>query len=68
MWVKAEPLYKRSLAILEKVLGPEYPHVATSLNNLALLYQVQGNYTDAGKLEARAKAIQTKHTRENSAE
>jgi tetratricopeptide (TPR) repeat protein len=31
---EAEPLYERGLAILEKALGPEYPLVATSLNNL----------------------------------
>ena len=28
----------RSLAIREKTLGPDHFHVATSLNNLALLY------------------------------
>ena len=32
---EAEPLYERSLAILEKVLGPEHPHVAAVINNLA---------------------------------
>ena len=31
----AKPLYERSLAIREKVLGPDHPHVASSLNNLA---------------------------------
>ncbi len=35
----AEPLYKRALAMLEKALGPEHPHVAASLNNLAELYR-----------------------------
>ncbi len=33
-YAEAEPLYKRSLAILEKALGLEHPNVATSLNNL----------------------------------
>ncbi|CAN0549492.1 unnamed protein product [Ectocarpus sp. 12 AP-2014] len=32
---KAEPLYERSQAIREKVLGPEHPDVAQSLNNRA---------------------------------
>jgi hypothetical protein len=32
---QAEPLYQRSLAIDEKVLGKEHPDVATTLNNLA---------------------------------
>ncbi len=44
-YTEAEPLYKRSLAIIEKVLGPEHPNVATSLNNLALLYDTQGANT-----------------------
>ena len=30
---------KRALAIREKALGPDHPDVATSLNNLAVLYQ-----------------------------
>ena len=33
-YAAAEPLYNRSLAIREKVLGPQHPDVATSLNNL----------------------------------
>ena len=32
---QADPLYKRSLTINEKALGPDHPAVATSLNNLA---------------------------------
>ena len=32
---RALPLYERALAISEKALGPDHPHVATSLNNLA---------------------------------
>ena len=35
---EAEPLLKRSLAILEKALGPDHPNVAASLYNLAGLY------------------------------
>ena len=34
---EAEPLYTRSLAILEKALGPDHPDVAQSLNNNAEL-------------------------------
>ena len=34
---EAGPLYRRSLAIKEKVYGPDHPHVATGLNNWALL-------------------------------
>ena len=46
-YAEAEPLYKRSLAIGEKALGPEHPHVSTSLNNLAELYLAQGRYAEA---------------------
>jgi len=35
---KAEPLYQKSLAIREKLLGEEHPDTATSYNNLALFY------------------------------
>jgi tetratricopeptide (TPR) repeat protein len=38
-YTKAESLHQRALAIFEKALGPEHPDVATSLNNLALLYR-----------------------------
>ena len=38
---EAERLYKRSLAIREKVLGPDHPKVALSLNNLAWFLQSQ---------------------------
>ena len=37
----AKPLYERSLAIRENVLGPDHPDVAASLNNLALLLESQ---------------------------
>ena len=37
-YADAEPLYKRALAIYEKALGPDHPYVATTLNNLAVLY------------------------------
>ena len=56
-YVEAEPLYKRALAIREKVLEPEHPDVAQSLNNLASLYQDQGKYEQAEPLYQRALAI-----------
>ncbi len=37
-YAEAEPLYKRAL----RILGPAHPGVATSLNNQAALYAVQG--------------------------
>ncbi|MBU7583075.1 MAG: CHAT domain-containing protein, partial [Nostoc sp. TH1S01] len=49
--------YLRSLAIREKVLGKEHPSVAQSLNNLAGLYEAQGNYRQAEPLYLRSLAI-----------
>ncbi len=56
-YAEAEPLYKRSLAILENALGPEHPDVAKSLNNLAELYRAQGHYAEAEPLYQRSLAI-----------
>src|SRR5262249_60975625 len=44
-YAEAEPLHKRSLVIREK--ATDHTDVATSLNNLALLYHGQGRYADA---------------------
>jgi Tetratricopeptide repeat len=43
-------VYQRSLKIYEAKLGPEHPDVATSLNNLALLYQDMAQYAKAEPL------------------
>jgi tetratricopeptide (TPR) repeat protein len=53
----AESLFKRALAIKEKVLGPYHPDTATSLNDFALLYTYQGKYEEAEPLYKRALAI-----------
>jgi len=57
---EAGPLYKRSLAIREKALGPEHPDVAQTLSNLALLYQSQVRYGEAEPLYKRSLAIREK--------
>src|SRR5712691_9667985 len=51
---EAIPLAARALAIREKVLGPEHPDTAQSLNILALLYQTTGAYAKAEPLYRRA--------------
>ena len=53
-YAKAEPLYLRALDIREKALGAEHLGVATSLNNLAVLYKNMGHYTKAEPLFIRA--------------
>ena len=62
------PLYRRSLAIMEKALGPEHPHVAQSLKNYAGLLRDTGRGELATMMELRAKAIRAKHAQDNPAE
>ena len=68
---QAEPLYQRALGIREKALGPDHPDrekalgpdhpdTATSLNNLAALYDSQGQYEQAEPLYQRALGIKEK--------
>lgn len=40
---EAVPLYRQSLGIREKTLGPEHPDVAESLNNLAGVLRSQAS-------------------------
>jgi hypothetical protein len=48
------------VAIREQTLGPEHFAVATLLNDLAVLYEVEGNYAKAEPLFQRTLAIQEK--------
>jgi hypothetical protein len=54
---QAEPLYKRSLIIREKALDPKRPHVATSLENIAVLYRKTNRDKEAQAFEKRAALI-----------
>jgi tetratricopeptide (TPR) repeat protein len=40
-YADAEPLYRRSLAIWEQLLGPDHALIATSLDNLAVILALQ---------------------------
>ena len=48
---------ERAIAIYEKSLGPDHPHVATGLNNLARLLHGQGKSKDALALMERVLRI-----------
>ena len=37
-YATAEPLYKRSLAIREKTVGPEHPYVGAVLQEMSRMY------------------------------
>ena len=41
---RAVTVAKKALEVAEKNAGPDHPDVATSLNNLALLYYTEGHY------------------------
>lgn len=53
----------KELQAAEQDLGPNHPKVAAYLNNLALLYKTQGDYSQAESFSKRSQAI-----RENTAE
>ena len=54
------PLATRSLAIAEKTQGTDHPNVATSVNNLASIYESQGRYAQAEPLYKRSLEIREK--------
>lgn len=56
-YAEAEPLFKRVLAINERLLGAKHPDLAMSLCNLAALYHHQGRYAEAEPLFKRSLAI-----------
>ncbi|GAB4560914.1 MAG: hypothetical protein Tsb0020_07990 [Haliangiales bacterium] len=58
---EAKSLFERSLTITEKHLGPEHPHVASSLSRLALLLMYQGTYEQARPLLQRSLTIYKKY-------
>ena len=55
---EAEPLYRRSLAILEKSRGPTHPDLVICLENYAALLRETHRPAEAAKLEQRARAIE----------
>jgi tetratricopeptide (TPR) repeat protein len=58
--LKAEPYYKRALALREKLYGADHLMVALSLNNLAGVPYTLGKYQEARALHERALAIREK--------
>lgn len=57
---KAEALYKKVLLVSGRVLGEEHPDIATSYNNLAVMYYNQGKYKEAKELYKKALQIREK--------
>jgi len=51
------PLFQKSLEIYKKVLEEGHPDIALSLNNLARLYNITGDYEKAEPLLQQALPI-----------
>ena len=62
---KAKELYEKSLHIREEVLGENHPDIATSYNNLALVYADQGEYLKAQELFEKSLHIREEILGEN---
>jgi tetratricopeptide (TPR) repeat protein len=62
---EAEGLYRRAMAIREKVLGDDHLDVAHTLTNLSLVYSLQRKFGEAEGVLRRALAIQEKTLGEN---
>ncbi|MBW4698755.1 MAG: tetratricopeptide repeat protein [Aphanocapsa lilacina HA4352-LM1] len=56
-YAEAESFYKLMLSVREKVLGVNHPRVASSINYLAGLYQIEGRHNEAEPLFCRALKI-----------
>lgn len=54
---QGEALLQRALAIYEAICGPDHPHVATSLNDLAVLFRETNRWIEAEQLSRRALAV-----------
>ncbi len=60
-YAEAEPLYQRSLVILNKALGSEHLFMAATLEGYAALLRLTGRHSEAEPMEARAKAIRARY-------
>jgi tetratricopeptide (TPR) repeat protein len=56
-YAESRTFAERSLAIREKVLGPDHPDTVSSLNNLAVVIEKLGDLNASRKLKERALAI-----------
>ena len=57
---KAEPVFKRSLEIYERVLPAGHPDIATAINNLGFYYQISDKLIEAETLYKRALDMREK--------
>jgi len=55
--VRPEKLYLQALELQQRLLGPDHPDIAHTLNNLALYYKALGRLAEARPLYERALAM-----------
>ena len=60
-YTDAESLFRRSVEVWERVLGPSRTEVVRGLNNLGALYLRMGRFKDAESVSTRALAIKEKN-------
>ena len=65
-YAEAEPFARRALELAEREFGASHPTTATTLNNLAALYQAQDRYAEAEPVPARGRGANG-HRRANLA-
>lgn len=56
-YTEAEPMAESALSIRERLLGPDHPDVAATLNVMAVVNLLQGRYAKAQSCHERALAI-----------
>ena len=56
-FTEAEALYKRALAIKERIQGPNHIGLAATLNDLAVLYKNMGKYAESEALHKRSLSL-----------
>ena len=57
--MEAEPLFERSMTIVENTLGADHPKMAECLESMADLYRQTSREKEAEKLEQQAEAIRS---------
>lgn len=62
---EAEPWYEQCLSIVRERLGEDHPDVASSLDNLAGIYELQGRYDEAEPLYLQALKLRKRLLKED---
>jgi len=64
---RAEPLYRRAVAIQEKALGRDHPDLAASLADYSILLKKTGRKKQGAEMEALARNIISRNPGERAA-